>query len=185
MCGFCMCGCVYVWVLYVWVCVCVGFVCVDVCMCGCFGNMCICIYCGFVFFRLCIFILICFVPTTVSSGSSNKILHIPALWSFTAFKINTQQNAMPDTSKRRDLKVDDKRKRLFRPFAAFLSTTTEHMHACTRRSALWNLQSAMREESLHNTFVPLRFANRQCFPTLHFVRPVVTCPSLASQWMAN
>jgi hypothetical protein len=32
--GVCMCGCVYVWV-----CVCVG-----VCMCRCFGNMCTCIY---------------------------------------------------------------------------------------------------------------------------------------------
>jgi len=28
--GFVMCGCVYVWVCNVWVCVCVGFV-----MCGC------------------------------------------------------------------------------------------------------------------------------------------------------
>jgi len=53
MCGFCnvwlcvcMCGFCNMWVcVYVWVCVCVGFVmCVCVCggglvMCGCFGNM--------------------------------------------------------------------------------------------------------------------------------------------------
>jgi len=50
MCGFCN----------VWACVCVGFV-----MCGCFGNMCTCIYCVFVLFHLCIFILICFVCTSV------------------------------------------------------------------------------------------------------------------------
>ena len=51
----------------VWVCVCVGFV-----MCGSFGNMYTCIYCVlyflycvFVLFRLCLFILICFVCTSV------------------------------------------------------------------------------------------------------------------------
>jgi hypothetical protein len=40
--------------------------------CGCFGNMCTCIYCTlcrlycvFVLFRLCVFILICFVCTSV------------------------------------------------------------------------------------------------------------------------
>jgi len=49
------------------VCVCVGFV-----TCGCFGNMCPCIYCilhclycVFVLFHLCIFILICFICTSV------------------------------------------------------------------------------------------------------------------------
>jgi hypothetical protein len=50
--GFVMCGCGYVLVCNVWVCVCVGFV-----MCGCFGNMCTFIYCVFVLFNLCIFIL--------------------------------------------------------------------------------------------------------------------------------
>jgi len=56
----------------VWVCVCVGFV-----MCGCFGNMyaCIycvlyCLYCVFVLFRLCIFILICFVCTSVRTTAT-------------------------------------------------------------------------------------------------------------------
>ena len=44
MCGLVMCGCVYVWVSNVWVCVCVGFA-RCVCVCGCFGNMCTCIYC--------------------------------------------------------------------------------------------------------------------------------------------
>jgi hypothetical protein len=51
----------------VWVCVCGGFV-----MNGYFVNMCTCIYCVlyclycvFVLFRLCIFILICFVCTSV------------------------------------------------------------------------------------------------------------------------
>jgi len=29
-------------------------------LCGCFGNVCTCIYCVFVFFRLCIFIVICY-----------------------------------------------------------------------------------------------------------------------------
>jgi len=52
-CGFLMCGCVYVWLcvcvgfvmcecVYVWLCVCVGFV-----MCGCFANMFTCICCVF------------------------------------------------------------------------------------------------------------------------------------------
>jgi hypothetical protein len=45
-----MCGCVYVRVLYVWVCVRVGFV-----MCVCFGNTYICIYC--VFYGLCLWFL--------------------------------------------------------------------------------------------------------------------------------
>ena len=45
---FVMCGCVYVWVCNVWVCVCVGFVmcgCVYVCMCGfCNVWVCVCVY---------------------------------------------------------------------------------------------------------------------------------------------
>jgi hypothetical protein len=68
--GFVMCGCVYVWVCNVWVCVCVGFV-----TFWCFCNMCICIYrvlyclyC-FVLFRLCIFILICSVCTGVRTAA--------------------------------------------------------------------------------------------------------------------
>jgi len=43
-----------------------------VCMCGCFGNMCTCVYCVlyclyciFLLFILCIFILICFVRTSI------------------------------------------------------------------------------------------------------------------------
>ena len=60
-----------------WECVCVGIVmCGSVCVCGCFdncvGNMCTCIYCVlycvycvFVLFHLCVFILICFVCTSV------------------------------------------------------------------------------------------------------------------------
>ena len=46
-------------------------------MCGCFGNMCTCIYrvlyclyCVFVLFRLCIFILICFVCTSVRTSAT-------------------------------------------------------------------------------------------------------------------
>ena len=65
-----------------WVCVCVGFVmcgcvCAGFVMCGCFDSMCTCIYCGFivciVFFvllRLCIFILICFVCTSVRTTAT-------------------------------------------------------------------------------------------------------------------
>jgi hypothetical protein len=35
-------------------------------MCGCFGNVCICIYCVlYLLYCLCIFILICFVCTSV------------------------------------------------------------------------------------------------------------------------
>ena len=52
--------------------VCVGFV-----MCGCFGNMCTCIYCVlyffvlcFLLFRLCVFILICFVCTSVRTTAT-------------------------------------------------------------------------------------------------------------------
>ena len=67
-----MCGCVYV---CVWnVCVCVGFV-----MCGCFGNMCTCVYCVlyflycvFVLFRLCIFM----PPSdnSIAINNNNKLL---------------------------------------------------------------------------------------------------------------
>ena len=46
--------------------------CVVFVMCECFGNMCTCIYCVlycvycvFVLFHLCVFILICFVCTSV------------------------------------------------------------------------------------------------------------------------
>ena len=74
MCGFCN----------VWACVCVGFV-----MCGCFGNMCTCIYyvlycfycvlyclyCVFVLFLLCIFILICFVCTSVRTTATDLKLN--------------------------------------------------------------------------------------------------------------
>jgi hypothetical protein len=56
----------------VWVRVCVGFV-----IPGCFGNTytCIycvlcCMYCVFVLFRLCIFILICFVCTSVRTSAT-------------------------------------------------------------------------------------------------------------------
>jgi hypothetical protein len=70
--GFVMCGCVYVWVCNVWVCVCVGFV-----MCGCYANMCTgiccglyCFYCGFVLYRLYIFVLICFVCTSVRTTAT-------------------------------------------------------------------------------------------------------------------
>ena len=78
----CVCVCVRVCVgLCVggWVCVCVSFV-----MCGCIGNMCPCIYCVlcclycvlyclyyvFVSFRLCIFILICFVCTSLRTTAT-------------------------------------------------------------------------------------------------------------------
>jgi len=67
----------------VWVCVCVGFCNVWVCVfvglviCGCFGNMRDCIYCGlyclyrvFLLFRLSIFILICFVCTSVRTTAT-------------------------------------------------------------------------------------------------------------------
>ena len=69
--GFVMCGYVYVWV-----CVCMGTVmcgCVYVwgfVMCWCFGNMCTCIYCVLVLFHLCIFILICFVCTSVRTTAT-------------------------------------------------------------------------------------------------------------------
>ena len=73
--GFVICGCVYVRVW--WVSVCVGLQYVGVLMCECFGNMCPCIYCvlycfysAFVSFRLCIFILICFVCTGVRTTST-------------------------------------------------------------------------------------------------------------------
>ena len=46
-------------------------------ICGCFGNMCTCIYsalyslnCVFVLFLLCIFILICFVCTSVRTTAT-------------------------------------------------------------------------------------------------------------------
>ena len=65
------CGCFKLF-CNVWVCVCVGFV-----NCGCFGNMCTCtycvlyyFYCVFVLFRLCIFILICFVCTSVRTTAT-------------------------------------------------------------------------------------------------------------------
>jgi len=48
-----------------WECVCVVLV-----MCGCFDNMYNCIYCVFVLFRLCIFILICFVRTSVRTTAT-------------------------------------------------------------------------------------------------------------------
>ena len=65
--------CFVMWVcVYVWVYVCVGFV-----MCGCFGNTytliyCVlyCLCCVFVLFRLCIFILICFVCTSVRTTAT-------------------------------------------------------------------------------------------------------------------
>ena len=94
MCGFCdvcvcMCGFCNVWVCvcegFV-MCVCVGFVmlgcgfcnvCVGFVMCGCLGTMCTCIYCVlyrlncvFLLFRLCIFILICFICTTVRTTAT-------------------------------------------------------------------------------------------------------------------
>jgi len=60
----------------VWVCVCVCGVGVFWQLCGYFGNMCTCIYCVlyslycvFVLFRLCIFILICFVCTSVRTAA--------------------------------------------------------------------------------------------------------------------
>jgi hypothetical protein len=75
LCNVCVCVCVGVCkcgFCNVWVCVSVGFV-----MCGCFVNMCTCIYCVlyclycvFVLFRLCIFILICFVCTTVRTTAT-------------------------------------------------------------------------------------------------------------------
>jgi hypothetical protein len=55
----------------VWVCVYVGFV-----MCCCFDNfvrvlvMCTCIYCVFLKVLLCIFILICFVCTSVKTTAT-------------------------------------------------------------------------------------------------------------------
>jgi hypothetical protein len=59
----CVCVCVYIYVGYV--------------MCECFGNMCTCIYCVlyclywvFVLFCLCIFILICFVCTSVRTTAA-------------------------------------------------------------------------------------------------------------------
>jgi len=56
----------------------VGYVwCGGVCMCGCFDNcmgvlvrVCTCICCVFVLFRLCIFILICFVCTSVRTTAT-------------------------------------------------------------------------------------------------------------------
>ena len=46
-------------------------------LCGCFGNMCICIYCVwyflycvFVLLRLCVFILICFIGTSVRTTAT-------------------------------------------------------------------------------------------------------------------
>jgi len=66
--GFVMCG---------WVWVCVSFV-----ISVCFGNMCICMYCVLyrlycvvVLFRLCIFILICFVCTSVRSTATERKLN--------------------------------------------------------------------------------------------------------------
>ena len=57
--GFVMFGCVYVWV-----CVCMGFVmcgCVGFVMCGCFDNCVgVLVISVFVLFLLCIFILICY-----------------------------------------------------------------------------------------------------------------------------
>ena len=60
---FVMCGRVYVGVFWQ--------------MCGCFRNMCTCIYCVlyclycvFVLFRLCIFILICFICTSVRTTAT-------------------------------------------------------------------------------------------------------------------
>ena len=88
MCGFVICGCVYVWVCNMWMFVCVGFVIcgclyvwvllgVSVRMSGYFGNMCPCIYCVlyclycvFALFRLCIFIVICFVCTSVKTTAT-------------------------------------------------------------------------------------------------------------------
>ena len=65
------CGC-FNFFRNVWVCVCVSFV-----MCGCFGNMCTCIYCFlrfvmcfFELFLLCVFILICFVCTSVRTTAT-------------------------------------------------------------------------------------------------------------------
>ena len=59
---FVMCECVYSYVWVFWQ------------LCGCFGNTCTCIYCVlyclyhvFVVFRLCIFILTCFVCTSVKT----------------------------------------------------------------------------------------------------------------------
>jgi hypothetical protein len=72
-----MCGYAYVWVFVMCICACVsvGFV-----MCGCFGNMCTCYllcFVLFVLFHLCIFILICFIHTSVSttapSDNSNAV----------------------------------------------------------------------------------------------------------------
>ena len=58
------CGCFNLF-CNMWVSVGGGFV-----MCGCFGKMCTCIYCVFVLFRLCIFILICFVCTSVRTTAT-------------------------------------------------------------------------------------------------------------------
>ena len=75
-CGVCIlyCGCFNLF-CNVWVCVSVGFV-----MCGCFdsyvGVLVICVlvflYCVFVLFRLCIFILICFVCTSVRTTATDS-----------------------------------------------------------------------------------------------------------------
>jgi len=60
---FVICGWVYVWVFWR--------------LCGCFDNMCTCIccvlyclYCVLVLFRLCIFILICFVCTSLMTTAT-------------------------------------------------------------------------------------------------------------------
>ena len=45
--GFVMSGCVYVWFFNVWVSVCLGMKCVDVCKCG-FCNVWVCVWVGFV-----------------------------------------------------------------------------------------------------------------------------------------
>ena len=70
------CGCFNL-LCNVWVCVWVGFV-----MCGCFGNMCTCIYCVLyclyyvlVLFCLYIFILICFVCTSVRTIATDLKLN--------------------------------------------------------------------------------------------------------------
>jgi len=70
--GFVMCGCVcgvLVMCGHVCVCVCVG-VCVGFVMCGCFVSMYPRIYCVFVLFPLCIFILICFVCSSVMTTAT-------------------------------------------------------------------------------------------------------------------
>jgi hypothetical protein len=74
-CVVCVCVCVCVCV-YVCVCVCVS-VCVNFVMCGWFRDMCTriycvlyCLYCVFILYRLCIFILICFVCTSVRTTTT-------------------------------------------------------------------------------------------------------------------